>query len=284
MKKKKLVLVSGVSGAGKTIAMDYFDKLGFYCIDNLPVKALISAVDALQEDTYFDLAIALNANTSEKQINHALSVIDGYDWLNMTLLFLDVSDDVLIQRFQMTRKQHPLSNEHDSLVDCINQERKLLQPFRVYANIVIDTTRLSDTNLKQKISQHFKRNITDNFRLCFISYGYKHGIPKDLDYAFDLRFIPNPFYIEELRSLSGNDQLVYDFVMAQQETKDFLKYLIPLLDYTIAMQQKIDRGYLVIGLGCTGGVHRSVSLCNYLSDYYDDQYSLIKEHRNVHKN
>lgn len=282
MEKRELILICGISGAGKTVTMDYFDSAGFYCIDNLPVKAVVSTIKALQtEDSFLKYAIALNSNATEDIISLTLTKLKTLEWLDFKILFLDVSNEVLYKRFQMTRKQHPFTNMNETLYDAINQERELLRALRQHASLIIDTTDLTADKLKKNLSRIFNHEILPSFRLCFVSFGYKHGLPQNLDYAFDVRFIDNPYYYENLKELSGNDSEVYDFVMQQPITKDFLEKLTSLLDLCIAEQKKTSRGYLVVGIGCTGGQHRSVSICNYLTDHYEDKYNTIKDHRDV---
>ena len=282
MANRELILVCGLSGAGKSVTMDYLDSAGYYCIDNLPILALQDTIKALKNDEYFfQYAIGLNSNASEKIITQTLIKLRAYDWLTVKVLFLDVSDDVIIKRFQTTRKSHPFSNRNETLVDAISEERKLLLGLRQYATIVIDTTELTNDQLKEQLSKIFDREILPEFRLCFVSFGYKHGHPQDLDYVFDARLISNPYYIDELRNKTGNDREVYSFVLEQPETKEFLNKLIPLLDFSIEAQRKTNRSYLVIGIGCTGGKHRSVTLVNYLYNLYSQKYLTIKDHRDV---
>lgn len=277
-----MILICGISGAGKTVTMDYFDSAGFYCIDNLPIKALMPTIVALQnEESYFRYAIALNSNASEEIISLTLTKLKALEWLDFKVLFLDVANEELYKRFQMTRKQHPFSNNNETLSDAINQERELLRGLRQHASLVIDTTELNADKLKKNLSRIFDRDILPSFRLSFTSFGYKHGLPQDLDYAFDVRFIDNPYYYEELKLLSGDDAAVYNFVMDQEVTQDFLSKLIPLLDLCIEKQKNTSRGYLVIGIGCTGGQHRSVSICNYLTNHYKEKYNILKDHRDV---
>jgi len=282
MDKRELILVCGISGAGKTVTMNYLDSAGYYCIDNLPFAALLDTIKALKKEEYFfQYAIAINSNATEEMIVNTLINLQALDWLEVKLLFLDVSDDVLLKRFQTTRKKHPFANRTETLLDAINQERYLLRTLRQYATVVIDTSDDTAIKLKERLSKLFDREISPQFRLCFVSFGFKHGHPQDLDYTFDVRFIDNPYYIAELKEKTGNDKEVYDYVMDQQKTKDFIDKLIPLLDFSIEKQKETNRGYLVIGIGCTGGKHRSVAITNYLCDLYNEKYNVIKDHRDV---
>ncbi|MDF9866979.1 UPF0042 nucleotide-binding protein [Bacilli bacterium PM5-3] len=282
MDKRELILVCGISGAGKSVTMNYLNSAGYYCIDNLPLPALLDTINALKNEEYFfNYAIAINSNATEEIITSTLLKLRSYEWLEVKVLFLDVSDEVVLNRFQMTRKSHPFANRNETLIDAIAQERILLRELRQYATVIIDTTDFSEKKLKQSLAKLFNKEILPQFKLCFVSYGYKHGLPQDLDYAFDVRFIENPYYIEELKNKTGNDKEVFDFVMEQKETKDFLDKLIPLLDFSIEKQRTTSRSYLVIGVGCTGGKHRSVTIINYLSDLYRKKYDVIKDHRDV---
>lgn len=282
MKKRELILVCGISGAGKTITMDYFDSAGYYCIDNLPIKALVETLKALQSESYFfEYAIAINSNASEQDIVDTLQQLKILEWLEVKILFLDVDNDELLRRFQLTRKHHPFSNRNTTLEETIEQERELLENLKKRATIIIDTTEFSNDMLKERLSLIFNHRILPKFHLTFVSFGYKKGLPNYLDYLIDVRFLKNPYYIEELKNQSGNDIEVYDYVMKQEDTQEYLKILIPFLDYSIEKHQQTNRSYLSIGIGCTGGQHRSVALVNYLSEYYNEAYNVVKDHRDV---
>ena len=282
MNQRELILVCGISGAGKTVTMDYLDSAGYYCVDNLPILALFDTLKALKvDDTLYKYAIGINSNAKENTITETLIKLRIYDWLDVKVLYLDVSDEVLLKRFQMTRKAHPLTTQNETLLDAIKQERDLLAGLRQHANLIIDTTDFSVEKLKDSLSKIFNHDILPQFRVCFVSFGYKYGMPQDLDYAFDVRFINNPYYIDSLREKTGNDSEVYNYVMSQPETMEFIELLQPLLDFTIKRHKKTNRSYLVIGIGCTGGKHRSVTLVNYLSKLYSQEYNVIKDHREI---
>lgn len=282
MNKKELLLVCGISGAGKSVTMNYLESSGYYCIDNLPVNALVGAIKALNQDEHFlKYAIAINSNATEETIQTTLNDLKVFEWLEIKILYLDISDDEVLKRFQLTRKQHPFSNRNETLIEAIKQERELLFTLRQHATIIIDTSEYTEKRLRATLSKIFDKEIVPEFRICFVSFGYKHGIPKDLDYAFDVRFLPNPYYIEELREKTGNDIDVYNYVMEQDQTKEFVEKLTPFLNYSIRKQKETNRSYLVIGIGCTGGQHRSVSICNYLAEHYKNEYSIIRDHRDV---
>ncbi|MDR3214878.1 MAG: RNase adapter RapZ [Bacilli bacterium] len=284
MSTKELLIVCGISGAGKTIAMDYFECAGYYCIDNLPSEMIGGTLKILNEKEYYQhYAIAINSNIDANKMLDLIVSLRSYEWLTLKILYLDVDNETLQRRFQLTRKQHPFINQYDTLFESIDRERDNLMIMRNKADLVIDTSKLRAKQLKNYLGKVIDQKLDAPFRLCFVSYGYKHGIPQDLDYAFDVRFIENPYYNEELKNLDGNNDLVYDFVLSQSNTKDLLTYLLPLLKYCIKNQQATNRSYLVIGIGCTGGKHRSVSLVNYLYNYFNEDYQVIKEHRDLEK-
>lgn len=284
MDKIQLLIICGISGAGKSVTMDFLDSRSFYCIDNLPVKLLKETIYELKnEEHYVDFAIALNSNATKAAIDDVINSLKNYDWLDSRIIFLDVNNEEVLKRFQYTRKAHPFINHNEGLIEAINHERKLLLPFKQYADVIIDTSELNEQQLVLKLESVFTRSIEKTFKVSFISYGYKYGLPKDLDFAFDVRFIPNPFYVDELKHLTGDDQAVYDYVISQDETKEFIKYVIPLLEYAIERHKQSNRSYLVIGFGCTGGQHRSVTLANYMANYFMDKYEVIKDHRNVRR-
>ncbi|MEG0364429.1 MAG: RNase adapter RapZ, partial [Erysipelotrichales bacterium] len=190
MIKKELVLVCGISGAGKTVTMDYFDKSGFYCIDNLPINALPNTVKALQDEDAFErFAIALNSNVSENEINEILTIVKSFEWINLRILFLEVSDEELLKRFQLTRKTHPFQKKNENLSEAIREERRLLRNLRQHATVVLDTTDFTPKKLVSMLSKSFEYEVLPEFRVAFVSFGYKHGLPQSLDYAFDVRFI-----------------------------------------------------------------------------------------------
>lgn len=282
MGKRQLVLISGLSGAGKTITMDYFEALGYYCVDNLPIEALYKVVSSLKNNVnFYNYAIAISSNCEITSINKQLSKLNMLNWLDTKILYLDASDQVLLNRYQLTRKHHPLTHHNETLVSAINQERNLLKPFSQVSHIKIDTSDFTSKQLLDKLSKLFNHEIKDAFKLILVSFGYKNGLPNDLDYAFDVRFLDNPYYVEELKHKSGNDEEVYNYVIEQDKTKEFLDRLLPFLDYCISNQVAIDRSFLVIGIGCTGGQHRSVSIVNYLFNYFQNKYQVIKDHKDV---
>lgn len=282
MGKRELVLVCGSSGAGKTITMNYFETAGFYCIDNLPIISVIPVLENLKDNkTFYKYAISINTKTKHGDILEMVNSLISLDWINFTMLYLDADDDVLVNRYQFTRKLHPFIHDNETLINAIQHEKHLLKNIKQYSDITIDTSDLSPDLLINKLEKIFDTDISSAFKLIIVSFGYKHGVPLDLDYMFDVRFITNPYYLETLRNKTGNDEEVYSYVMEQEETEEFLFNLIPLLDYCIEKQSLNNRTNIVIGVGCTGGQHRSVSIANYLARYYEGTYNVILDHRDA---
>ena len=280
MDQVEVVIVTGMSGAGKTSAMACFENLAFRCIDNYPVPLLTEFAELVQDNSQYQrVAMAVSLEDALK----AIRLLNNLDWINLTVVFLDCDDETLVKRYKQTRRSHPLliSNKASSLLEAIEFERRLAEPISRLANIYIDTTKLKGARFQDLLEDYFNKGKLDPFRITFVSFGYKHGVPKDADLLLDVRFLPNPFYIEELRQLTGNDQAVYDYVMEKEETKIFVEKTAEFLDYLLKEYEKEGKMHLVIGIGCTGGQHRSVTLTNYFADYYSQYYQVHRLHRDA---
>lgn len=280
MDKIEVVVVTGMSGAGKTQAMAIFENMEYRCIDNYPVALLKEFGDLMRTSTkYAKVAMAVSLGDAIL----AVRVLSNMDWIDLTVIFLDCDDEVLLSRYKQTRRSHPLmiGNMASSLMEAIHFEREMADPVSKLANIIIDTTLLKPTKLQDKLEIYFHKGNQDTFRVSFVSFGYKHGVPRDADLLLDVRFLPNPFYIEELRNLTGNDKAVYDYVMEQAETKEFIEKAITYYDYLLKKYEEEGKMQMIIGIGCTGGQHRSVTLTNYFADYYSKYYQVYKWHRDA---
>lgn len=279
MEKKKVILISGMSGAGKTSATNILEDMGYHCIDQYPVQLL-------------DLLVDLIASSNDIKFNHiALStnILDFMDFVrvfknsnfDLKILYLDASNEELLHRYKNTRRAHPLllSNNANTLEDAIEMERELFNKNKEASFIKIDTSFLSFKELKNKIEKYFNVLSISPFSISFISFGYKHGVPLDADLMFDVRFLPNPYWELELRPYSGDDEAVYNYVIDKEETQTYLKKLTSFLNYSFKQYEKEGKSHFTVGIGCTGGQHRSVAICNYLFDYYKDKYKCYKDHR-----
>lgn len=264
------VVVTGLSGAGKTRAMHALEDIGFFCVDNLP-PALIPVFYDLcteSEGSRQRIAVATDTRGGElfKSFFTAMETLKR-DKKAYRILFLDSSDAVLVRRFKETRRKHPLSDDLDGeLEQAVKLEREMLRPVKDCADYVIDTSGLSPTQLRNQISQLFLANPGDSMAVHCISFGFKHGIPLEADLVFDVRCLPNPFYVEELRPKTGLDPEVRDYVFDKDETRGFLTRLMELIDYLLPLYGKEGKSQLVIAVGCTGGHHRSVALAQYVCD------------------
>lgn len=280
MDKIEVVFVTGMSGAGKTQAMATFENMEYQCMDNYPVALLKEFGDLLRtSNKYTKIAMAVPL----RDAIFAIRVMSNLDWVDLTVVFLDADDKVLLSRYKQTRRTHPLmiSNRASTLLEAISIEREIADPISKLANIVVDTTLLKPTRLQDKLEIYFHKGNQETFRISFVSFGYKHGIPKDADLLLDVRFLPNPFYIEELRNKTGNDKEVYDYVMEQPETKEFIQKTTQYYDYLLKKYEEEGKMQMVIGIGCTGGQHRSVTLTNYFADYYSKFYQVYRWHRDA---
>jgi len=279
--KNRIILVSGMSGAGKTTAMGILEDMGYHCMDQFPVKLLPNLLEmiALESDTRFH-NLALSTNLVDfNEFKNTLGVLD----IDLQILILESSNQELLKRYKFTRRTHPmlLSNIATTLEDGIQIERERLSKLKEQNCLVVDTSFLNATELKQRLNKVFAINNRASFSISFISFGYKNGLPMDADLLFDVRFLPNPYWVEALRSKSGNDQEVFDYVMTDKETKRFIKKLKPFLDYAFKQYIKEGKNHFTVGIGCTGGMHRSVSIVNWLFDEYGKKYHCFKEHRDL---
>jgi UPF0042 nucleotide-binding protein len=278
-KEKRVVLVSGMSGAGKSTATRILEDMGYHIIDNFPVQLLSLLVDMIETSTdprYSFIALS----TSAKDFPAFLSGIKG-EGIKVRVLFLDASDAVLIHRYKQTRRLHPLlvSNTCNTLEEAISVERQMLAHSSSASFVTIDTSFMSTGEMKRAIEQYFARDAAPVFSISFMSFGYKFGVPLDADLMIDVRFLPNPFWEPALRAYSGNDDNVYHYVMDKPETQTFIQKLTDFLDYSFSQYVKEGKNHLTVAVGCTGGQHRSVAVTNYLYDHYRTHYHVYKSHR-----
>lgn len=283
----RFVIVTGMSGAGKSTALNTLEDMGYFCVDNLPVQLIIRFAEiAYGEDNDInDVAIGVDIRSGVylQQLSECLIQLKKLEY-DYEILFLDSNDDVLIKRYKETRRNHPLAR-NGRVEDGIKQERSQIAFLRKEADYIIDTTSLLTRELKAELDKIFIENAEyNNFIVSIVSFGFKYGIPKDVDLVFDVRFLPNPYYDLELRPLTGNDEAIQDFVMRFDEAKEFLNKVIDLMEFLIPNYIKEGKNGLVVGVGCTGGKHRSVTLANGIyKELQDLPYSSRIEHRDIEK-
>lgn len=267
MEQAMLVIITGMSGAGKTIAVQSLEDLGFFCVDNLPPVLIPKFAELIQQSNgkigRVALVIDLRGREFFKALSQSLLDLKENYTLRSEILFLDATDSVLVQRYKETRRRHPLAPA-DAPLEGINQERKLLEELKGLANQVIDTSNLKPVQLKERIAAGFTNMEESKLSVNVISFGFKYGVPIDADLIFDVRFLPNPHYVETLRPNTGMDADVYEYVMKWSETQEFLVKLLDMLNFLIPQYRKEGKSQVVIGIGCTGGKHRSVAIAEYL--------------------
>jgi len=282
-----ILIVTGLSGSGKSTVIDALEDIGFFCIDNLPVVLLPAAVDLLSESRWDINRIAVVMDARERSF---FSEFEGvFDELKKRgreyrLMFLEARDDVLMRRYKETRRLHPLSDKDPKL--GIERERKALQPLKNIADQIIDTSESNPHELRNKIFNLFKDTISKKtMSLMFVSFGYKYGSPSDADIMMDVRFLPNPFFSEELRMLSGLHPDVRSFCLGKNETREFLDKFGDLLTFLIPGYIHEGKSYLTIAIGCTGGLHRSVVIAEELASRLgkSGEYKVSITHRDIEK-
>ena len=279
----RFVIVTGMSGGGKSTAMKMLEDAGFYCADNMPVPLIEKFMEliAMPEIQRVALGLDVRADQSFEDVNQLVQRLRKT--YVFEVLFLEASDKVLLKRYKETRRLHPLSADGD-LISGIESERQLLASIRSAADYVIDTTNLLTRELKVELDKIFVNNQKYNSLMVNVmSFGFKHGIPQDADLVFDVRFLPNPFYIDELKQKTGLDKEVQDYVMGFAEAHEFLDKLTDMIRFLIPNYIKEGKYQLVIAIGCTGGQHRSVTLANGLYQRLQDQgdYGLTLRHRDT---
>lgn len=281
----RMVIVTGMSGAGKRTALKVFEDAGYYCVDNLPIMLVMKFVElaAAGGSGIGNIAMGVDVRSggSFGELESVLDRMTAMDF-KYEILFLEAEDEVLLKRFKETRRNHPLAGEM-RIMEGINRERDEIAFLKKRADYIIDTSTLLTRELKQELEKIFLNDGEfSNLVVTVISFGFKYGIPGDADLLFDVRFLPNPYYIDELKRLTGNDAPVRDYVMGFDEARVFLDKLSDMLDFLIPNYISEGKNRLVIAVGCTGGKHRSVTLANALFDKLQGHdYGLKIEHRDI---
>ena len=282
----RFVVVTGMSGGGKSTAMRMLEDAGFYCVDNLPVPLIEKFVELIAvpggEVRKVALGLDVRADQSFGEAREILEKLkkNGYVF---EVLFMEASDQTLLKRYKETRRMHPLSLD-GRIEDGVKKERAILKAIRNESDYVIDTSNLLTRELKEELDRIFVRNEEyHNLMVTVLSFGFKHGIPADADLVFDVRFLPNPFYIDELKHKTGNDKEVQDYVMGFPEAHTFIDKLTDMIQFLIPNYIKEGKYQLVIGIGCTGGKHRSVTLANKLYERMKNKsgYGIKIAHRDM---
>ena len=284
----RFVIVTGMSGAGRSTALRALEDAGYFCVDNLPISLIEKFSELIYPGNTEVTKVALGIDIrSGKAFNELAATLEELTvaGVNYEILFLDSSDEVLVKRYKETRRTHPLA-QNGRVADGIQEERKRLEFLKKQADYIIDTSNLLTRELKQELDKIFVQNKNfKNLVITVLSFGFKYGIPTDSNLVFDVRFLPNPYYYEELRKLSGNDKPVQDFVMGFEVSHRFLDKLIDMIQFLIPNYVLEGKNQLVISIGCTGSKHRSVTLANKLYERLRNNadYAVRIEHRDIEK-
>ncbi len=286
----EFVIITGMSGAGKTTALHVLEDIGYYCVDNLPASllpTLYNLCSASKDSMMKRAAVVVDVRGTDnfEEMYNQLETFKA-EHKDSNILFIDAKTDCLIVRYKETRRRHPLSEriKDGSVAEAVELEKALYIPIKRISDFKIDTTYMSNKQLRERVLSMFMEDTTQSITLTFMSFGFKYGIPLEADMILDVRCLPNPFYIPELKPLTGLDKKVREYVMNSDDTREFLRRTLNLLDFSVPLYQKEGKSELVVGVGCTGGKHRSVTLARKLDEHFVQKgYKCIIQHRDVNK-
>lgn len=283
---KDIILLTGVSGAGKSTAMGFMEDIGYYCIDNMPAELISTFISLIENsDRYSKIAIVADVRSSGVYTAFSDAVaglVDSYDY-NVKTVFLDIKNHVALKRYKLTRRKHPFADKFNgSIEQALEYEREVLSRVRQNADYVIDTSDLNSNQLRNRLTQILLGDEKTIMNIHVMSFGFKHGIPNDADFVLDVRCLPNPYWIESMRSKTGLDKEVFDYVFSFDESVELLEKLKGLLDYLNPLYIKEGKSQIVIAIGCTGGNHRSVAFAEALKDYFSKKWDNVTvNHRDI---
>lgn len=280
-----LVIITGMSGAGKTVAIQSFEDMGYFCVDNMPPSLVPKFWELIKENgkvTKIALVVDLRSRSFFDEIQNMLVEIENTNMIDTKVLFLDASDEELVSRYKETRRTHPMAME-GLVTEGIRKERGIMEDLKTNATIIIDTTALTPRQLREKLIHEFKTVDDLGFHIEVVSFGFKYGLPIDADIVMDVRFLPNPHYIPDLRPQTGLDRPVYDYVMSFPETEQFYQKFVDLLQTIMPGYVKEGKSSLTVAIGCTGGQHRSVALSERVGKALSETYKVNITHRDKDK-
>lgn len=284
-----LLIITGMSGAGKTVAVQSLEDLGFFCVDNLPSILIPKFAELIKQTKQSGggiervaLVIDLRSREFFESLSDAIQTLNEMDGISYHILYLEANDQTLVTRYKETRRRHPLS-PNGSPLEGINVERSMLQEMKGLAHQIIDTSQLKPAQLRETIVNQYSQQGSP-LTINVLSFGFKYGIPIDADLVFDVRFLPNPHYVDHLRPKTGCDTEVSEYVLKWSETKEFVGKLLDLLSFTLPYYQREGKSQLVIGIGCTGGKHRSVAIAEHIGAVFAKEYPVRVTHRDKDKN
>ncbi|MDR1522280.1 MAG: RNase adapter RapZ [Streptococcaceae bacterium] len=285
--KLELAIITGMSGAGKTVAIQSFEDMGYFTVDNMPPALISKFLDLLTENNSLEkiaMVVDMRSFVFFSQLNDILNELQDSSRINLKMIYLEAEDIALVSRYKETRRSHPLAVV-GLVLTGIQKERELLRPLKTFAQVLIDTSELTPRQLRERIIKEFSEGSENSlFRIEMISFGFKYGLPIDADIVMDVRFLPNPHYVPKLRPLNGQDKKVYDYVMNFPESKSFYKNFMAMLAPTLPGYQKEGKSNLTIAIGCTGGQHRSVAFTERVTqDLKEGGFNVNTTHRDKNK-
>lgn len=285
--EKNLVVLTGVSGAGKSTAMRFLEDTGYYCIDNMPPELMSTFISLLENgNNYSKVAIVTDVRSSHvfKDIIESVQEIENYNYL-VKIVYLDINDKEALKRYKLTRRKHPFADKFNgSISQAIAYEKEILSSLRARADHVIDTSDMDDQKLRARLAQILLNNDSEVMNIHCMSFGFKHGIPAEADFVIDVRCLPNPYWVENLRNKTGMDKEVSDYVFSFDQSKELLDRLISLLDFLNPLYIKEGKSQLVIAIGCTGGNHRSVAFAEKLKQHFSQKWDNVSvNHRDIER-
>lgn len=280
-KKQNVILITGLSGAGKTLVMGIVEDMGYYCVDGIPAALIPSFVEEInsgKDSRLVNVAIACSLNEFETFYRTLYN-----SECQVTSLFLESTNEELLKRYKYSRRHHPLlvNGVANTLLEAIQLEREEYKNLKAHAQIIVDTTFLNRHSLAQRIQRYFDIDNLPKLSVSFISFGYKYGLPQDADIVFDARILKNPFWESNLKNKSGNDNEVYQYVIEDEQTQVYIEKMNNFLSYYLKQYENDNKHHVIVAIGCTGGVHRSVSLVNWLYKHYRHEYTVFKQHRDL---
>lgn len=283
--KMQLVIITGMSGAGKTVAIQGLEDMEYYCVDNLPPVLIQTFIDLMQKssESLNKVALVIDMRTREffGELIKALAALDQIKSIEYRIVFLEADDATLVNRYKESRRKHPALHDASPL-EGILYERQLLEEIKGKANHMIDTSKLTPLLLKEQVGELLQGELTKDFTVNMHSFGFKYGTVLDADLIFDVRFLPNPYYVKTLRNQTGKNQEVFDYVMKWQETGELLDRMIDLLRYLLPKYKKEGKSQLHIAIGCTGGKHRSVVISEQIADNLQTDWTVSVRHRDIY--
>lgn len=286
MSKNRFVIITGISGAGKSVAIKCFEDLDFFCVDNIPPQLIPKFSEMCLKSkgklSKIAFVVDIRGEIFFRDIDESLQELETMG-IHPKILFLDAKDDVIVRRFSETRRKHPLQFSQ-SILENIHQERKKLKELKSKASVIIDTSNLNPKQLSFEIQRYFQKETKEEIQISLMSFGYKYGMPIDVDMVLDVRFLPNPYYNKELSELSGEDDKIADYLLQFPITRQFIEKIFSLIDFIIPYYIKEGKNYLSIAIGCTGGRHRSVFMVKQLYQSLKVRdYNIFVRHRDIKK-